>query len=427
MKILLNLTAFGALFFMPGNAKALEKELLLNPIFEMVLENNPDVKAKLESINIASATALQEGLRPNPQANLELENFGGKDEKSGFKNAELSFSIEQEIEISGKRTHRKEVANYALEAVKQESISNILETLLTAQQAYANVVVANERLKLAQKRLSLAEQTHSAVKKRVSAAAASDIQHAKADIERKTALIKKMQEMENYTSAKLALSRILSTQPQIDDVNFEKFSNALSLPQKSELLESVENSPQTKSLQFKVLEAQSNVNLAKAYRTPNPTVGVGVRHENESNNNSFMATLSMPIPTFNRNQGSVAKALAEERKAKEELSSTKLSAVEVAQRIYENLTASYEAVNLYKSDILPSALKASELASTGYNSGRFSYLELLDTQRTLYEIQEAYFDNLLKFYHAKAQADFLMNTHASLIEQKLSLKTGEQK
>jgi outer membrane protein TolC len=49
-------------------------------------------------------------------------------------------------------------------------------------------------------------------------------------------------------------------------------------------------------------------------------------------------------------------------------------------------------------------------------------LELLDAQRTLYEMQEAHLNSLLQFHKAKAQVDFLMSAHAELIQQTISLK-----
>ena len=90
-----------------------------------ILENNPDIKMNLASIMSAEGQALQAGLRPNPQAIMELENFGGDDDFSGVDGAELTLGVEQEIEIAGKRTYRKDVANYALAAAKQEAVSQI--------------------------------------------------------------------------------------------------------------------------------------------------------------------------------------------------------------------------------------------------------------------------------------------------------------
>lgn len=216
-KKILTLLTCTALFSMPLQSKAQSLEADLHPVFQIVLENNPDIKTNLASIMSAEGQALQAGLRPNPQAIMEFENFGGDDNFSGVDGAELTLGVEQEIEIAGKRTYRKDVANYALAAAKQEAVSQILATLASTHQSYAGYVIAQERLRLAERRLALADKTHEAVKKRVSAAAASDIQHTKVDIEQKAAAIEKAQAIEELASAKAQLERILAS--GVDQIN----------------------------------------------------------------------------------------------------------------------------------------------------------------------------------------------------------------
>ncbi len=426
-KKILTLLTCTALFSMPLQSNAQNLETDLYPVFQIVLENNPDIKMNLASIMSAEGQALQAGLRPNPQAIMELENFGGDDDFSGVDGAELTLGVEQEIEIAGKRTYRKDVANYALAAAKQEAVSQILATLASTHQSYAGYVIAQERLKLAERRLALADKTDEAVKKRVSAAAASDIQHTKVDIEQKAAAIEKAKAIEELASAKAQLERILAS--GVDQINegIGFLQTAFDVPEKEQLIKALENLPQAEMMKLKELQAQSNIELAKAYGVPNPTIGLGIRRFNETDSNAFMATLSIPIPISDRNQGNIAQARAERIVAENENRSTLLSLKEASEKVYQQLLAASQEVKSYKNDIIPSAQKAYEQASEGYNSGRFSFLELLDAQRTLYEMQEAQLDSLLKLHQAKAQADFLMNAHAHLIQQTISLKTGDQK
>ena len=59
---------------------------------------------------------------------------------------------------------------------------------------------------------------------------------------------------------------------------------------------------------------------------------------------------------------------------------------------------SYSEVQRLKTELLPSAEKAFELARAGYAKGRFSYYEVLDAQRTLFDAMSRYYDSL-KLYH----------------------------
>ena len=197
-----------------------------------------------------------------------------------------------------------------------------MATLASTHQSYAGYVIAQERLKLAERRLALADKTHEAVKKRVSAAAASDIQHTKVDIEQKAAAIEKAQAIENLASAKAQLERILAS--GVDQINegIGFLQTAFDVPEKEQLIKALENLPQAEMMKLKELQAQSNIELAKAYGVPNPTIGLGIRRFNETDSNAFMATLSIPIPISDRNQGNIAQARAERIVAENENSSS---------------------------------------------------------------------------------------------------------
>tara|TARA_R110002110_G_scaffold195770_1_gene405455 strand:- start:70008 stop:71294 length:1287 start_codon:yes stop_codon:yes gene_type:complete len=399
---------------------AQEEQALLFPAFQIALENNPNVKAALASIKSAKGKSTQAGLRPNPKAFIEMENFGGNESLSGFDSAEITFGIEQEIEIAGKRTYRQEIAKYGSAIAQQEAFSSILLILAHVHQSYVHFVIAQERLSLAQKRMALSEQTHEAVKSRVSAAAASKIQHTKVDIEQKIAAIDKNKAIENLTSAKSQLEKVLSTHSDSITFSREILSVPFLLPSKDELIAALNSLPQLEIIRLKKLQAKSNINLANAHRITNPTIGGGVRHFKESSSNAFVANFSIPIPIFNRNQGNIVHAQAEYLKVSSEVESEYLILKEMAEKIYGQLISNSSEVRAYRDSIIPSAEKAYHQATQGYHSGRFSFLELIDSQRTLYKIQEAYLNSLLKFHEAKAQVDFILGVNKDLVQDIVS-------
>ena len=66
----------------------------------------------------------------------------------------------------------------------------------------------------------------------------------------------------------------------------------------------------------------------------------------------------------------------------------------------------------YQKNILPSARKALDQAEYGYGRGAFSFLDLLDAQRTLFDVQESYLEALKVFYKNKSQIDMLSGNYA---------------
>lgn len=391
-------------------AEPLDKEAALS----LALKNNPRLSAALARIEGAEGERLQASLIPNPEAVLEIENFGGEDEKEGFDGAEATLGLEQEIEIAGKRSKRTQVANYGLRITQQQAIAEALSLLAETEYAFMRVAIAKKRLALAKKRLSLADETHETVKKRVSAAAASDIQHTKADIEQAAAKLEKSKAEAELTEAQSVLTSLVGT---LDNMQVQAALKALpALPDRAVLLEAVTNTPQARAAEFARMRATSQLDLARAQGIPNPTFGLGIKRFNDNDSTALVAGVSFPLPVFNRNQGSIKAAKAGIIEADALARQKDLDLRQSAIAALEKLTTAHKEVQSYQNDIVPSAERAYAQASDGYTAGRFSFLDLLDAQRTLYEVQEARLDSLLSLYEAKAQTDFLMNVHEPLIQ-----------
>ncbi|MBL4608867.1 MAG: TolC family protein, partial [Pseudomonadales bacterium] len=182
------------------------------------------------------------------------------------------------------------------------------------------------------------------------------------------------------------------------------------------LMEALKNSPQSKAQEFARMQARSSLDLAQSQAIPDPTFGFGVRRFNENDSTALIASVSFPIPIFNRNQGDVKKAKANIIKVDFTAYAAELSLRQSALQAWENLSSALEETNRYQNEIIPSARKAYSQADDGYSRGAFTFLDLLDAQRTLYEVQDARLDSLLSVYEAKVQTDFLMGTHTNLIQ-----------
>lgn len=405
-----------------ANAETLDKQTA----FERALQNNPTYMAALAEIDAADGSRLQASLMPNPNAVLDIENFAGDDDQEGFDGAEITVGIEQTIEIGGKRQNRTDVADFTYKITQEQANARALSLLAETDYAFVRLAIAQERIVLAGKRLGLADKTHAIVKKRVGVAKAADIQHTKADIEQAAAEVEKRKAEKELVTAQNDLARLLGVM-ETTDLNVENNLSALpELIDKEALLGSLKNTAQYKTQELTKLQSRSALDLARSQGVPNPTFGLGVRRFNDNDSTALVAGLSFPLPVFDRNQGGIIEAKANMIKADAESYAAGLSLRQSAIQAWENLASSLEETSRYQNEIIPSARKAYSQADDGYGRGAFTFLDLLDSQRTLYEVQEARLDSLLNVYEAKAQTDFLMGTHSDLIEQFSQTKTKGQ-
>jgi len=397
----------------------------LYAVFDAVLKNSPLLHSGVAAVDVAKAGATQAALRPNPSASFEVENFSGNNEFSGVNNAEMTIGFTQEVEIAGKRRLRREVSGYDVSIAHQNAMASALSLLAEAHQTYAAYVIAEERVALAEKRRALADKMHDAVKKRVRVAVASDIQHTQADIEQHTAGIEKSKAERDLRNAVLRLERLTATNMAQFAADTDFLKTIPDIPPEDMFVTSIVDLPQMHLLKLKELQAQSISELARSNAVPNPTIGLGVRRLNDADRSAFLASISFPLPVFDRNQGKRQEARALREQTEFDKRAGELLWTETARNIHAGLQVAVQNVLSYRDKIIPGAQKAYEQAAQGYEAGRFSFLQMLNAQRTLYEAQGDYLSNLLALHEAKAQADFLMGVHRALVENTMSLREGE--
>ena len=82
----------------------------LKQALSRALMHNPELKAFSLEVRALEARALQAGLFPNPEIDIEGENFGGTGEFQDTNVMETTIQLSQLIELGGKRSKRKQLA-----------------------------------------------------------------------------------------------------------------------------------------------------------------------------------------------------------------------------------------------------------------------------------------------------------------------------
>jgi cobalt-zinc-cadmium efflux system outer membrane protein len=121
--------------------------------------------------------------------------------------------------------------------------------------------------------------------------------------------------------------------------------------------------------------------------------------------------LSIPLPVLDSSKGRKAEAIARVSVAQAEL-----DAIEQAlQREWSQATKRYriagEQATAYREQILPKTREALRLVQTGFEEGKFGFIDLLDTQRTFAESQLAYQKRLLELNIAQAELEALIHPY----------------
>ncbi|TAH37804.1 MAG: TolC family protein [Alphaproteobacteria bacterium] len=392
-------------------APAADTKLSLEAAIRQTLTYSPKLKAGLEGIGVSRGERQQSGLIPNPEFSAEAENFAGTKSAKGFDAAEVTLGVAQPIEMGGKRSARIKAADMQMSIADLELRATALDLVRDTTVAWAEAVAAHEEVEVAQNQQELAEDVLQSVARRVAAAAEPAIQQSKSEVALASSKIALQKAERNLEAAMKNLARMWGQDAvdyQIDEDSFFTTQDVQGKP-------SLENNPDVKLLQAGIGLAGANLDVEKANAVPDVTVGAGIRDSRGDDSQAFVASLSIPFPVFNRNQGNIMKAGHEVAKAEHQ----KTAAVQEIElelvRVQNALQTSRLEIESLEKSIVPAAEKSFALAKKGYTAGKFPYLEVLDAQRTLADVHMQHVSALKDYHIAQAQFDRLTGKNVDLL------------
>ena len=115
-----------------------------------------------------------------------------------------------------------------------------------------------------------------------------------------------------------------------------------------------------------------------------------------------MAPVTVPLPLFNRNQGNLLTALHSVDKAKTDAEIAYLKVSEALADAHQRASVAQEQIESMRKDILPAAQSAFDAAVTGFELGKFGFIDVLDAQRTLFQSRAQYLSALSARYRSLA-------------------------
>jgi cobalt-zinc-cadmium efflux system outer membrane protein len=372
--------------------------LTLSAAIRMAFEYQPGLAVAARDIGITAALQIQAGVRPNPELSYLSEGL-----QSGRRTTTISIS--QAIELAGKRGARIASAQLDSDVALAELASYRSQLRADVVTAFFAVLVAQERMTLAQASQQLSKQVTGAAARRVLAGKISPVEETRARVAQANTTIELGQAGSELTLAKRDLAATWgSTNPLFDALVAPEIPSE-PRPDSEELLALLPLSPQMVHARREIERQQSHADLERSRRLPDLTLSLGSKRDDELGRRQTVIGLSLPIPLFDRNQGNLQSALRRTDKARDELRAIEHAlSVALAQAAQRRDAATAE-LAILQSDILPGAQSAYDAGMRGFELGKFSFLDVLDAQRTLFQAKTQYIGTLARSYRAAADID----------------------
>ncbi len=372
------------------------------------LRHDPTLAAFGFEEDARTARSRQEGRLPNPVLGTEVENvarFGGQ--TSAAETAQTTVSLTQVIELGSKRARQVEVAAIDARLAGRERERARLDTAARTFKAFVAGLLAQERVALAERTRALGRDSLAAVRRQLEAGGGSAIEVARAEAalaETDAAVARRTRESR---AARVALAALWGDgAPAIDHL----IGTLAPLPEPAPLATlqaRLAATPDLTRWAEAVARTEAGVALEEARRVPDLTVRVGARRFISAETNALVAEVALPLPFFDRNSDAIAEAQARVGKMRAEQRAAALGAAAALRADHEEMTAAYEEARTLETAVVPRARAALRETSRGYGEGRLRYLEVLEAERTIAELEQRWLETLARYHTTAADVERL--------------------
>lgn len=398
----------------PALAKEPTGTLTLSAAIDFALTANPELSAAANELRAVEGAVIQAGTLPNPEISTLVEDTQNKATRT------TTVQINQLIELGGKRAARIASAERGRDVASADLAAKRLDIRASVVGNFFDVLVAQERVLQTEDLLGLAQRATQAASRRVIAGKISPVEETKARVAEASARVEWNQAKRDLVVTGNRLAATWGSQT----VRFGRVEGRTdSLPEilsTEEIERRLNNSPALARARHEADRFAALADLERSRRIPNITVSLGSKRAEELGRNQAIVGVSIPFPIFDRNQGNVLEALRRADKARDERSAEEVRLrMEVAQN-QELLKALVVEAQALQDEILPGARSAYDAASKGFELGKFSFLEVLDAQRTFFQARAQYLKSLSEAHRTAAELERVLGPTNSMLTAILS-------
>lgn len=371
-------------------------ELTLRDALSLALQRNPELAAFSQEVRATEAAVLQAGVLPNPVLGFGADNLNNS-RKAKAGDREASLQIGQLIELGGKRAARIRLAETGRDLANWDYEAKRIEVLTQVAQRFIGVLVSQNRETLAEESAGLARQVADAVGKRVQAGKVSPVEETKARLALASAEVELEQAKRERIAARQALGALWGEPNPRFRAALGDLDKLPPLPGYESLAERMRNNPQLARWTTEISRRQAGVEAERAQAVPDVTVSAGVTRFSQFDDRAYMVGISIPLPVFDRNRGGVLEASRRLDKAADERRAAEARLLTELAQAYQRLAAIDREIQTLRTILLPGAQSAFDAATKGYQLGKFGFLDVQDSQRTLFQT---------RLQHLRALADY---------------------
>lgn len=365
----------------------------LNRVVETTLAQNLDLEAALHRIEQARALAKVAGSALYPSIDASAGTARNYQDLKNTTAARGLGSISYEVDLWGKNRNQLAAANYRTNATQYDR--DALQLIVTADAVtfYTQVLSLNERIRIAQNNLKNAEEVLRITEARFREGSISglEVSQQRVAVNNIRAALTSLTEQRSTNLNALAI--LLGQAPQNLQSPRTDFSSLImpevSLTPPASLLTA---RPDIESAEASLRAANADIGVARAAFFPSLTLGADTSiaagfGSAAAAATSLAANILAPIFTGGRLTGNLEDVTARQKELAAQYQKTVLTAFQEVEDALAALKSNNEQAVLSLESVKESQ-NAYDIAKARFDAGAVDYLNLLETQRALYQAQD---------------------------------------
>lgn len=339
--------------------------------------SDPRIRALDARVEEVRAAQAERTLWPNPSATYSRESVLG---------AHDTFLVaRQELPISGRRGHLQTAGRLAVETAQAEAQSGRGQLAAEVRQAYAALLVAQQREAALQESIDALQKLISVLRAREEGGEGSTYdrmrgQRALVDLEAERTLAaseraRAQGQLAGYFGPGTAPESLVAADSLM-------VPNAA--PSPASLIEqALANRGDYRAVQTSVERFEAERTAASRLQIPTPSLAGGLKRSDlgGATSSGYQVTVDLSLPLFSRGQAATALATAQKTRAEAEAESWRLRIQADVRSAYNVLKALQERASRYQESAAAIAEPLAKIGRIGYEEGELSIIELLDADR----------------------------------------------
>ena len=374
-----------------GDAPLVSGEALdLETVLSLATQNNPTlVQARLQ-ISAEIAKAQQAGLYPNPTLAYAAEQIfvdveGDTDSPGEFQGGIISQRIVTagKLRLSREKYRRRAHVSEHLAVAQQYRVCNDVRI------HFYRTLAAQQRLDLHRELLKTAEDAAVTARELYNAGQANryDVRKSNVTLQRTRLDVQKTEH--EYRMRFRELTALIGLEMPVGAVTGTLATTQPLATFDASLARIVTESPEVLAAKAKLAADQVTIEREEVEWIPDIVVSAGSGYNFDAKETVAVADISIEIPLFDRNQGTVAQARADFHRQRREVRRTELTLRQRLAMVYEEYAMAFEHATEYRDSIVPEMKAAYGELLESYKENRIEWPDVLEAQAEYAQVRLA--------------------------------------